>query len=249
MTYGRREPNRQGENNLKKFRLRVPGDLGERGGEGGRGPRPPRPGGRQDRRREGGHGRRRWRRGGCVRPAGSEALSPDAAPHRLEGAAGEGVTARHHFVEDHRQRPDIVGFLGPAAGEHLGREVGQGAADNGASSTACASPKSSSFGAPSAVNPMLLGLMSPCRNPFACRAARASARVATTDTASAGAMGLSRSRSSSVPPERYSTIRNGRPRQVSTPWIWATPGCVTVAIAQASGFRPTRRTRSAPSGS
>ena len=25
MTYGRREPNRQGENNLKKFRLRVPG--------------------------------------------------------------------------------------------------------------------------------------------------------------------------------------------------------------------------------
>ena len=30
MTYGRREPNRQGENNLKKFRLRVPGDCGQR---------------------------------------------------------------------------------------------------------------------------------------------------------------------------------------------------------------------------
>ena len=44
-----------------------------------------------------------------------------------------------------------------------------------ASSTACANPKSSSFGDPSAVNPMLLGLTSPCRYPFSCRAARASA--------------------------------------------------------------------------
>ena len=50
------------------------------------------------------------------------------APHLLKGATGEGMLARHHFVEDHAQRPDIVGSLGRAAGEHLGREVGQCAA-------------------------------------------------------------------------------------------------------------------------
>ena len=101
---------------LEKIGLGVPGDGGQRRGEGGRGPRPPRPGGRQDRRREGGHGRRRCRRGGCVRVVGNEALAPDAVPHLLEVAAGEGMPARHHFVEDHAQRPDIVGFLGRAAG-------------------------------------------------------------------------------------------------------------------------------------
>ncbi len=74
-TSGRREPDRPGETIV---RLRGPGDLGERGGEGGRGPRPPRPWGRQDRRREGGHGR----------PAAREALAPDAALHLLRGAAG-----------------------------------------------------------------------------------------------------------------------------------------------------------------
>ena len=55
-----------------------------------------------------------------------------------------------------------------------------------ASSTACASPKSNSFGDPSEVNPMLLGLTSPCRNPFSCRAARAPASRAATDTACGG---------------------------------------------------------------
>ena len=56
------------------------------------------------------------------RPAGREALAPDAVLHLRQGAAGEGLPARHHFVEDHAQRPDIVGGLGRAAGEHLGRE-------------------------------------------------------------------------------------------------------------------------------
>ena len=102
--------------------LGVPRNPGQRFGEGGRGPRPPRPGGRQDRRREGGHGRRR------CRPAASEALAPDAVPHLLEAATSEGMPARHHFVEDHGQRPDIIGFLDRAPGEDLGREVGQGAA-------------------------------------------------------------------------------------------------------------------------
>ena len=93
--------------------LGVPGDCGQRRGERGCCSRPPRPGGRQDRRRE----------GGCGSPAGSEALAPDAALHLIEGAAAEGMPAQHHFVEDHRQRPDIVGFPGRAAGEDLGREA------------------------------------------------------------------------------------------------------------------------------
>ena len=38
------------------------------------------------------------------------------------------MPARHHFVEDHAQRPGIVGFLGRAAGEDLGLEGGQDAA-------------------------------------------------------------------------------------------------------------------------
>ena len=103
---------------LKRFErisLRVPGYCGQRRCEDGRGPRPPLPGGRQDRCREGGHIRRRCRRGGCLRPSGSEGLAPDAALHLLTGAGGEGMPARHHFVEDHAQRPDIVGFLGRAA--------------------------------------------------------------------------------------------------------------------------------------
>ena len=60
-----------------------------------------------------------------------DAAKADAALHLLEGAAAEGVPARHHFVEDHPQRPDIVGFPGRAAGEDLGREVGQGATHHG----------------------------------------------------------------------------------------------------------------------
>ena len=80
------------------IRLGVPGDLGQRRGEGGRGSRPPRPGGCQDRRREGGHGRRR---GGCGRHAGREALATDAAPHLLQGAAGEGMPG----LPTHRSSP------------------------------------------------------------------------------------------------------------------------------------------------
>ena len=101
MTYGRREPDRPAEKNLKNLGLGVPGDGGQRRGEGGRGPRPPRPGGRQDRHREGGHGRRRRRRGGSGRPAGNEALAPDAVPHLLEVAAGEG----RELIPDARQAP------------------------------------------------------------------------------------------------------------------------------------------------
>ena len=43
----------------------------------------------------------------------ADAGAADAVPHLLEAAAGEGMLARHHFVEDDRQRPDIVGFLPP----------------------------------------------------------------------------------------------------------------------------------------
>ena len=90
---------------IGKLGLGIPGDCGQRRGEGGRGPRPPRPGGCQDRHRDVG--------------------AADAALHLLQVAAGEGMPARHHFVEYDAQRPDIVGFLGRAAGEDLGRAVGQ----------------------------------------------------------------------------------------------------------------------------
>ena len=45
----------------------------------------------------------------------ADAGAADAVPHLLEAAAGEGMLARHHFVEDDAQRPDIVGFPGRGA--------------------------------------------------------------------------------------------------------------------------------------
>ena len=65
-TSRRRDPDRPGQ----QLWLRGPGGCGQRHGEGGRCPRPPRPGGRQDCRREGGHGRRR---GGVQGAAGGRA--------------------------------------------------------------------------------------------------------------------------------------------------------------------------------
>ena len=56
----------------------------------------------------------------------------------------------------------------------------------------------------------ILGLTSPCRHFFSCRAARASASRAPTDTACAGASGPSRRRSSSVPPAGARIYREGR---------------------------------------
>ena len=56
----------------------------------------------------------------------------------------------------------------------------------------------------------MLGLTAPCRHFFSCRAARASASRAPTDTACAGASGPSRRRSSSVPPAGARMYREGR---------------------------------------
>ena len=43
-------------------------------------------------------------------------------------AAGERVLTRHHLVQHHAQRPDVVGFLGREAREHLRRQIAQRAA-------------------------------------------------------------------------------------------------------------------------
>ena len=83
---------RTGQAGAKIFGYAVPGTSVSAAAKAGAVPGRPGPGGRQDRRREGGHGRRRCRRGGCGRPAGREALSPDAALHLLHGA--ESVPAR-----------------------------------------------------------------------------------------------------------------------------------------------------------
>ena len=56
----------------------------------------------------------------------------------------------------------------------------------------------------------MLGLTAPCRHFFSCRAARASASRAPTDTACAGASGPSRRRSSSVSPAGARMYREGR---------------------------------------
>ena len=56
----------------------------------------------------------------------------------------------------------------------------------------------------------MLGLTSPCRHFFSCRAARTSASRAPTDTACAGASGPSRRRSSSVPPAGARMYRERR---------------------------------------
>ena len=70
----------------------------------------------------GDHGRRRL--GGRRRPdIAAEAPAPNRAHHLVEAAAGERVLTRHHLVQHHAQGPDVVGFLGRQAREHLRRQI------------------------------------------------------------------------------------------------------------------------------
>ena len=94
----------------------------QRGGEGVRGCRAGRPASRQHHRRERDHGRRqacgRRRRGAAV-----ETLTSNAIFHVAGRAPRERMLPRDHLVQRHAQRPDVVAFIGRAAGQHLGRQI------------------------------------------------------------------------------------------------------------------------------
>ena len=94
--------------------------------------------------------------------AASAAAKAGAIPERRDRgaariAAGDGMLARHHFVEDDAQRPDI-GFLDRPAGEDLGREVGQGAAGNGGGVRGWRGPEIQQRGRPLGGEPDVAGL-------------------------------------------------------------------------------------------
>ena len=80
-----------------------------------------------------------------------------------------------------------------------------------------AKPKSSNFGRPSTVKPMLLGFTSRCSTPASCTRSRTSARTIPSSIAFTNETGPRRSQSRSVPPRRYSTINIGVPRHCSVP--------------------------------
>ena len=81
----------------------------------------------------------------------------------------------------------------------------------------------------------MLGLTAPCRHFFSCRAARASASRAPTDTACAGASGPSRRRSSSVPPAGARMQREGRGGERSLVGVMTSAAFVALTLLPGSG--------------
>ncbi len=198
-------------------RLALSGNPCERFGERSRGRRARRARRRQQRRRELGRRRRRFHTG--PRPGTlADASTQDVLRHFFDAGTAKPAPASDHLVQHDAQRPDVVGFLRrtagrapPATNSAASRRPGtcrrfRGTARNPA--TSATRPN---------VNPMLLGLTSPCKDPAACSAASPSARTPVTETASAAGNGPCRGRSASVPPGRNSTTRKGRPRHDSMP--------------------------------
>ena len=55
-------------------------------------------------------------------------LTPDTVHHLVDAGGSERIPAGHHLVQNDAQGPDVVGFIGQAAGEHFGGHIAQGAA-------------------------------------------------------------------------------------------------------------------------
>ena len=124
MTSGKRESDRSAARNVVySFR----GSFGSASPNARAFGRPRRSGGCQQGCCEPDHGGSGLRRYGGPDDA-TEALAPDPVHHLVDASGGERMPAGHHFVQDDAQGPDIVGFVGEAAGEHLGRKIAQGAA-------------------------------------------------------------------------------------------------------------------------
>ena len=108
-----------------QFRV-LPANTSKPVGEGVRGRRPRRPASRQHRCRERERGHRLvGARGGS---AAVETLAPNAVPHLVGTAPRKRMLTRDHLVQHHAQRPDVVTLVGRPQGQHLGRQVAQGAA-------------------------------------------------------------------------------------------------------------------------
>ena len=97
-----------------------------------------------------------------------------------------------------------------------------------------ASPKSATFGSPSAVRSTFAGFRSRWTMPSACAAATPRAIFSTSTAASRSGMGPPTSRRSSEPPDRYSIAMNGPPACSPNSYTCTTCGCFTAAITSAS---------------
>ena len=77
-------------------------------------------------------------------PAGArggptETLTPNAISDLVDAVPRKRMLARYDFVQHHAQGPDVVGFVGGAARQHLRRQIAHGAAPGGGSVAGLAS--------------------------------------------------------------------------------------------------------------